>query len=340
MSRSLSYQFGGFSCTVVPAHRDSLAATDRSERFVVADTNTVEILSGQADHVLPSGESSKSWDELKSILDRLLEVDLSRDGVVIGVGGGVVTDIAAFAASVYMRGVRLVLVPTTLLAMVDAAFGGKTGVNLGGYKNIVGTFYPAGELRICIDVLSSLSEREYLSGLAEALKTGMLGDTRVFEAIEKERDSVLARDPDLLEDIVWRCIQVKGSIVEKDLRESGIRAHLNLGHTFAHALEACQGLGEWSHGEAVAWGLIRAMELGEDLGITDSGYAERVGAVLHAYGYRTEPIPGSADLIVDAMRKDKKRMSEALRFVVQKKLGETSVIQVEPEQVRALLAGK
>jgi len=340
MSRSLSYEFSGFSCTVVPAHRDALAATDRSERFVIADTNTVEIIGGRADHVLPSGEPSKSWDELKSILDRLLEVDLSRDGVVIGVGGGVVTDIAAFAASVYMRGVRLVLVPTTFLAMVDAAFGGKTGVNLGGYKNIVGTFYPAGELRICIDVLSSLSEREYLSGLAEAFKTGMLGDARVFEAIESERDRVLARDPELLEDIVWRCIQVKGSIVENDLRESGIRAYLNLGHTFAHALEACQGLGEWSHGEAVAWGLIRAMELGETLGITDAGYAARVAGVVQAYGYRTDPIPGSADRLVDAMRKDKKRMSEALRFVVQKNLGETSVIEVEPERVTALLAGK
>ena len=340
MSRALTYTFGAFPCSVVPVDRSQLVAADRRERFVVADTNTAAMAGGTPDYILAAGESSKNWDELKAILDRLLDTDMSRDGVVIGVGGGVVTDIAAFAASIYMRGVRLILVPTTLLAMVDAALGGKTGVNLAGYKNIVGTFYPAAELRICIAVLESLPEREYMSGLAEAIKTGMLGDAFVLDAIESNPDLIVARDGELLEEIVWRCIDVKGSIVEQDLRESGIRAHLNLGHTFAHALEATQGLGQWSHGEAVAWGLVRALELGLRLGVTSRAYASRVTALLTRYGYRTDPIPQAAGALVGAMRKDKKRMSETLRFVVQDELCVTSVVEVSADEVAALLAGK
>jgi 3-dehydroquinate synthase len=340
MAEHHTFTFGTYSCTVVPTTRSGLTAVQAEERFVLADSNTAVYTQDDPGMIIPAGEASKSWDRLRSILDRLLEADVSRTGVLVGVGGGVVTDIASLAASLYMRGIRLVLVPTSLLAMVDAALGGKTGIDLGGYKNLVGTFFPAEEVRICIDVLGTLPEREYRSGLAELLKTGMLGDPVVVEKLEAEPEAIAARDSELLEDLVWRCVMVKGGIVEQDLTESGVRAHLNLGHTFAHALEAIKGLGEWSHGEAVAWGLARATELGERLGITDKAYAERIRALLDRYEYRVERMPEVADRVVDAMRKDKKRRGSQMRFIVQASICDTSIVQVESDLVHAVLVGE
>jgi 3-dehydroquinate synthase len=308
----------------------------------IADSNTLRYLPQEAIAAdrqvkLQSGEGSKSWLTLERILSRFLEADLTRGDTVVGVGGGVVCDITAFAASLYMRGCDLVLIPTTLLAMVDAALGGKTGINFGGYKNMVGSFYPAREVRICPETLGTLSEREYLSGLAEVIKSAMLGDADLLTTLEQERERVLRRDPGLLRDIVGACVEIKGAIVERDLRETGERAHLNLGHTFAHALESVEGLGIWSHGEAVAWGLARAMELGVLEERTDEGYARRVRAILDAYGYRTDPIPGAARAIQNAMRRDKKRRGADVRFVLQEQLGSTFVAGVAPEHLEQVL---
>ncbi|MFW6288780.1 MAG: 3-dehydroquinate synthase, partial [Spirochaetota bacterium] len=303
-----TFAFGSHSCTVsVVPHRELHDGLDE-RTFCVADRSTARYLPERGIHlVLPAGEASKSWPELERILATMLESDLTRTSAVVGVGGGVVTDISAFAASVYMRGCRLILVPTTLLAMVDAAVGGKTGINFGGYKNMIGSFYPADEVRISTETLATLSEREYRSGLAEVIKTALLGDERLLALLEDEQPRVLGRESDLLAEIVWACASVKGEIVESDLTESGIRAYLNLGHTFGHALETVQGLGSWSHGEAVAWGIARAMELGVLAGITDRGYASRVRALLERYGYRINPLPEAAEAIRTAMQKDKKR---------------------------------
>jgi 3-dehydroquinate synthase len=289
--------------------------------------------------VLPAGEASKSWNELESILTAMLTADLTRDSSVVAVGGGVTTDLAALAASVYMRGCSLVLVPTTLLAMVDAALGGKTSVNFGGYKNMVGTFYPANEIRLCPDLLHTLPQREYLGGLAEAIKAAMLGDSELFDLLERESVRIKKRDDDLLNEVVWRCVMVKGATVETDLRETGIRAHLNLGHTFAHALESDKGLGSWSHGEAVAWGLARAMEAGLAAGLTEPEYAERVLSLLSAFDYRTGLLPEASDAMLAAMRKDKKRRGGSNRYVLQKSLCRTIVTELDDELVRSVLTG-
>jgi 3-dehydroquinate synthase len=310
------------------------------ERFILADSNTVRLLSEKADYVLPAGEESKVWARLEEILAAMLGADLSRDSTVVVVGGGVVADVGSLAASLYMRGARLILVPTTLLSMVDAALGGKTGVNFGGYKNLVGTFYPAEEVRIGIGFVESLPEREYRSGLAEVIKTGLLGDEEVVEILESRREAIADRDFEVLEEAVWRCILVKGAVVERDLREGGIRAHLNLGHTFAHALESVQGFGAWTHGEAVAWGIARAMELGVRLGVTEDEHADRVFRLLSQYGFRTELMPDAADSLVAAMRKDKKRQGPTMRFILQRDAQDTVIEEVEAEVIRAMLAGE
>ena len=334
-----TFAFGPHACRVRVVSRD--AVVDSAERaFTIADTNTVRFLpSASASVVLPSGESAKSWERLHATLVAMLNADLTRDATVIAVGGGVVCDLAACAASLYMRGCGLVLVPSTLLSMVDAALGGKTGVNLGGYKNMVGTFYPAKEVRICTSLLSGLPDREYSSGLAEVIKSGLLGDDALVRTLEEQRDLVIGRDQAILTDIVWRCIEVKGALVEADLTEQNVRAHLNLGHTFAHALESVAGLGEWSHGEAVAWGIARAMELGLQIGLTDAAYAARVVTLLRSYGYRIDPLPDLAGQIADAMRKDKKRRGATVRFVLQRSLGRTVVTEVDQRAVDSVLAG-
>jgi len=164
--------------------------------------------------------------------------------------------------------------------MVDAAIGGKTGVNFGAFKNLVGTFYPAREIRICLDFLVTLPEAEYRSGLAEVIKAAMLGDARLFELLESEPDAVRNRDPSVTEELVRRAVSVKAVHVREDLTEQGIRSHLNLGHTFAHALESVAGFGAVAHGDAVAWGIVQALRLGSALGITDPDYRERSEAAL------------------------------------------------------------
>ncbi len=333
-----TFQFGGYASTAMLLSPERLWDDLSDRAYPVADANTEAFLPpGRRFHEVPVGEQAKSWPELERLLSGLLAADLTRDASVVGVGGGVVCDLTALASSLYLRGCRLVLVPTTLLAMVDAALGGKTGINFGGFKNIVGTFYPASEVRICPHTLATLPEREYRSGLAEVIKTAMLGDAALLETLEREQERVLARDPALLEQAVWSCLGIKGSIVEADLTETGVRAHLNLGHTFAHALESVEGLGAWSHGEAVAWGLARAMELGRAAGVTDGAYARRVRELLVRYGYRVGPLPQAAQEIRAAMQKDKKRRGSLLRFVLQRELGETLVTEVDSPLVDRVL---
>jgi 3-dehydroquinate synthase len=279
---------------------------------------------------VPAGENSKSWEQAREILTRALQAGLDREGMIVGIGGGMVCDLAAFCASVYMRGCRLILVPTSLLAMVDASLGGKTAVNLEGLKNLVGTFYPAEEIRIRIDFLESLPDREFRSGLAEVIKTALLDDEELVTLLEVERERFLRRDLGLLSEAVRRCLIAKARVVEEDFHESGRRAILNLGHTFAHALEAASGLGVWTHGEAVAWGTARAARLGVLLGVTPGAHADRTLALLEAYGYRVESDAGvQPERLVAAMRADKKRRRGKLRLVLQRGIGDTVVQAVD-----------
>ncbi|HUV06799.1 MAG TPA: 3-dehydroquinate synthase family protein, partial [Spirochaetia bacterium] len=283
---------------------------DGASCLYIYDRNTFPLF-GKTDSdpvILPPGERGKGWRAVEAIHRAALDRGLGRDSIFLGVGGGIVCDITAFASSIYMRGNRLVLVPTTLLAMVDAAIGGKTGVNFRGYKNFIGSFYPAEGIHIFTQVLESLPEKEYRSGLAEVIKTALLGDAELFRILAEQMPGINARDRSILQDVIMRCVAVKGRIVEGDLREGGERAILNLGHTFGHALESVQRFRGLTHGEAVGWGIARAMELGVKLSLTDPGYADSVKDLLVRYGFRLTVTGLDPFSIVKAMRMDKKRI--------------------------------
>lgn len=308
--------------------------------LIVADSNTVGLL--DHDHnsmvvVVPPGESCKQPEVFTQLLAAFARCALTRDSVVAAFGGGAVTDLVAFAASVYMRGIRVVLVPTSLLAMVDAAIGGKTGIDFHGIKNLVGSFYPADQVRIRSDLIASLPQHEYRSGLGEVIKAAVLADTRLLELLEQQRDAVLARDRTVVAQLVRMAAQVKIDVVTRDFRETGERAHLNLGHTFAHALEAVAGLGTWTHGEAVAWGIARAMHLGSEVAATDARWVERVLRLLTAYGYTIQPADADAGAILTAMQLDKKRRKDGLRFVLQTGQHATGVYTASEDAVERAL---
>lgn len=333
------FSFGEFTTTVIFTGKAALEAELHDTALSVFDEHTAGLLALEPSKrvVLPAGESAKSWPQVERILERGFEEGLSRRDTIAGVGGGVVCDMTAFAASVYMRGCGLTLVPTTLLAMVDASLGGKTGINFGGYKNMVGSFFPASRILVAPELLETLPEREYRSGLAEVIKTAAIGDAALFRLLSAKRTAVLERDRTTVREIVRRCVRVKGSIVEQDLREHGKRAFLNLGHTFGHALESVTGFGTYSHGEAVAWGIGKALELGCALGVTNPAYADRVHRLLLEYGFPLSVEGVSPDTLLEAMRMDKKKNRDGVVFVLQKKLCDTFTQPVEPGAVRTVL---
>jgi len=284
-------------------------------------------------YVLPAGEQFKNSDSLLKLAEWALSRGASRGTTFIAVGGGVVCDITAFLSSMYMRGGPAILVPTTLLAMVDAALGGKTGIDFQGYKNILGSFHPAQEIRVFPEVLQSLPESEYLSGLGEVIKHALLRDSDLLELLQNRKSDIDRRDPKVLEEIIFKSQLVKQWYIEQDPYDQDIRGHLNLGHTFAHALESISGFSEWSHGQAVAWGIGRAMQLGLVLGLTSQEYADQVSALLHMYGYRLNSVAQDAELLLSAMQKDKKKKDGQVRFILQSDHGCTSYQTASSEAV-------
>lgn len=286
---------------------------------------------------LTPGEQSKTWTSVERIVSAAIDRGLGRDARFFAVGGGVVCDITAFAASVYMRGCGLVLVPTTLLAMVDAAIGGKTGIDHRSLKNIVGTFYPAREVRICPATLHTLSQREYRSGLAEVIKHAMLGDSVLFNTLRNDRERILSRDEYLLRDLVPQAAMVKVRVVEQDFREGGLRMHLNLGHTFGHALETITGFKTYTHGEAVAWGIATALRAGVNLRVTDPEYAATVCELLSSYGYNLSISDVSVGDLAEAMQHDKKNTGGRVRLILQEELGRTKTHAVPKSELTLLL---
>ena len=275
--------------------------------------------------VLPPGEGAKTWASVERILKTALDAGLGRDAFFIAIGGGVVSDLTAFAASVYMRGARLCLIPTSLLGMVDAALGGKTGIDLFGIKNLAGTFYPASLICLALESLSSLPPGEWKSGMAELIKAAVIEDDgTLFARMQALKDGMVPGS-DLdggggLLDALARGVAIKGRIVEADPQETGSqRALLNLGHTFGHALEASAGLGRISHGEAVAWGMVRAGALGRALGITPAGREQAVRELILAYGYEIRsphPLMGDREGFMRALGGDKKKKDGKAVFVV------------------------
>jgi 3-dehydroquinate synthase len=312
--------------------------------FLVCDTNTEPLAAdfmGSRDVprcVLPPGEKAKGWASVETILRLAKEAGLARDGLFIAVGGGVISDMTAFAASVYMRGAQLALVSTTLLGMVDAALGGKTGFDLFDIKNLAGTFFPASLVYMPLESLGTLSRGEWKSGLAELIKTALLDKNdrngEFLSLLVSLRDGFLTHERpedflaeyyDKILECISRSVLIKGRIVEADPRETGKeRALLNLGHTFAHALESAAGLGRLSHGEAVAWGMVRAGELGLALGITPRERAETIRTLLGSYGYEISaphPLIRDRGFFLRALEGDKKKRGGNLSFVVPSREG-------------------
>ena len=271
--------------------------------------------------VLPDGEAHKSLATLASVLDALVDARAARDTTVVALGGGVVGDIAGFAAAAYMRGVNFVQVPTTLLAQVDSSVGGKTGVNHPGGKNLIGAFHQPQCVLIDTDTLETLPDRELAAGLAEVIKYGAIVDAEFFDWLERNVDELVARNPEALASAIARSCELKAEVVSADEREAGRRAILNFGHTFGHAIERCQGYGDWLHGEAVAAGMLMAARLsgipGKDI--------ERIRSLNERAGLPTEPPPIAATDMMAAMGLDKKVLGNRIRFVVLDELGSARV---------------
>jgi len=270
---------------------------------------------------LPDGEEFKTLETATSILDALVQARAGRDTTVIALGGGVVGDITGFAAACYMRGVAFIQVPTTLLAQVDSSVGGKTGVNHPKGKNLIGAFHQPKIVMIDTDTLSTLPDRELRAGLAEVIKHGAIADRTFFEWLELNMEALLAKDPDALAHAVQRSCEIKAEVVAADERESGRRAILNFGHTFGHAIEHCQGYGDWLHGEAVAAGMVMAGELSG----LDGDDKLRLQRLVASAGLPTAPPSAGSKVLRDAMGLDKKVQHKQMRFVLLKALGESYI---------------
>ncbi|MEX2175958.1 MAG: 3-dehydroquinate synthase [Pirellulaceae bacterium] len=277
--------------------------------------------------VVPAGEPSKSVAAAECLWHELVELRADRKTVVVAVGGGVVGDLAGFVAATYGRGLAFVQVPTTLLAQVDSSVGGKVGINLPSAKNMVGAFWqPAGVL-IDLDLLATLPDREYRSGLAEVVKYGVILDADFFAYLERHVTELNARDPDVLEHVVARSCRLKADVVEQDEREqTGARAVLNYGHTFCHAIETVSGYGVYLHGEAVAIGMVCATRLAQRLGRIESDLAERQQALLGALGLPVAIAGLDHQALLDAMQRDKKVERGQLRFVLPNRLGHVELV--------------
>jgi 3-dehydroquinate synthase len=323
----------------------SLPELSKAEKaFVVADPTVaaayLEPLAGglgpsalRVVHLgVPAGEEAKSLQTVAAVHRQLATLEAHRDDVVIALGGGSVGDLAGFVAATYMRGVRLVQVPTTLTAQVDAAIGGKTGVNLPEGKNLVGAFHQPVAVLADVATLSTLPDREYRSGLAEVAKYGLAVEPRLLELLEARSDAVVARDPVVMQDLVARCVRIKARIVAADERDRGARLTLNYGHTLGHALERLDEFSGRSHGEAIAVGMMFAARLSEAMGTAPSGLSARHAGTLRLLGLEPDGALPSSDRILDAMRMDKK-FRGGLRFVLLEDIGRPIVVDDVPEDV-------
>ncbi len=332
-------------------------ANDGRRRFFVTDSTVAsldcmksfmsqfsdEVHENDALCILGSGEKYKTIESVLRIVEAAVKAGFTRKDVFVGIGGGVISDITAFAASIFKRGAKVQFVPTTLLSMVDAAIGGKTGCDYDNVKNIIGTFYPAEKLYYFPEFIKSLPENQYNSGLAEAFKTALLFDSDMYEIFKRKAGLINSRDTATMVDIIKRCASAKAKIVEEDFTEQGVRAYLNLGHTFGHALESVAGLGSITHGAAVAWGIGRAAELSYKLDLCSSKYKDDILDILDFYGWdnKSQPscIQGGAigERLISVMHKDKKNLSDKIRIIMQKELCDTFIQEIDDKTILSVL---
>src|SRR4029077_20608440 len=297
--------------TVAPPSLPALSATLQARR-------TIEV-------TLPDGEAHKTLVNLSRVLDVLVANRFGRDCAVLALGGGVVGDLAGFAAASYQRGVAFVQVPTTLLAQVDSAVGGKTGVNHPGGKNLIGAFHQPAAVLIDTRTLTSLPARELRAGLAEVIKYGLICDAALFAWLEANLDALLAGEPGALAHIIRRSCEIKAAVVGRDEREAGERALLNLGHTFGHALESATSYKEWLHGEAVGAGLVMAAAMSRECGLMTAADSERVRRLVERAGLPIHIASVTPEEALEHMRIDKKVIDGRLRLVLLRRIGEAFV---------------
>lgn len=343
-------------------YNSPLSFTSDDNVIYITDSNTSCLLkkevgySSNISHLeLEVGEEHKSFESVEKILSFAIEHKIDREGTFVGIGGGVLLDVVGFASSIYMRGIASVYVPTTLLAMVDASIGGKTAINFGSFKNIVGTFYAPKEVYILEQYLESLSYAQYMSGLAEIIKISLINSPDIYKKIKHNVAKIQNRCMTGFIEIIKTAIEGKIRVIKKDFREKNIRAHLNLGHTFAHALEELLEFRDITHGEAVAWGISRALSLGLLLGKTCDAYARDVLATLENLGYETSPIPKALleklkncnnrsgkiyrkeeipNLFIEKMEMDKKSRHGKINFVLQENLGKTFIFEASKDNIK------
>ena len=313
---------GGFDLSEYVTGGDCLIVSNETVAPLYLDALRANLGGKVVDSMsLADGEAHKNIATMEAVLDKLVDCRANRDTTLIALGGGVVGDITGFAAACYMRGVAFIQVPTTLLAQVDSSVGGKTGVNHPQGKNLIGAFHQPKIVLIDTDTLATLPDRELKAGLAEVIKYGAIADAGFFAWLETNMEALLARDPEALAHAVRRSCELKADVVAEDERETGRRAILNFGHTFGHAIEHCQGYGEWLHGEAVAAGMVMAAML-SDIGKED---VARLIDLLRRAGLPVKPPAIGADAMTDAMGMDKKVLGKQLRFVLLKQLGDAFV---------------
>jgi len=311
--------------TIAPLYLDKVAAPLRASGREVVPI------------ILPDGEEYKNWESLNLVFDALLANKCDRKTTLVALGGGVIGDLTGYAAASYMRGVPFVQIPTTLLSQVDSSVGGKTGINHPLGKNMIGAFYQPRAVIADTATLDTLPDRELSAGLAEVIKHGAILDAVYFDWIERNIAKLVARDHDALAHAIARSCEIKADVVKRDEREGGLRAVLNFGHTFGHAIENGLGYGEWLHGEAVGCGMVMAADLSHRMGLVDRATVERVRALARAAGLPTVAPDLGNERWVELMAVDKKNEGGAIKFILLKPLGSPSITTAPREQLQATL---
>jgi len=344
---------GRYSIHIGPGRLDALASAMPADatRIALVSNPTVAVLYGERAEAalkttgkpvlritLPEGENHKDWPTLNLIFDALLGNGFDRRSVLVALGGGVIGDMTGFAGAAYMRGIRFVQVPTTLLAQVDSSVGGKTGINHPLGKNMIGAFHQPVAVEIDTDVLATLPAREISAGLAEVIKYGLILDADFFAWCEASAAALRALEPAALAYAIYRSCELKAQVVSQDERERGLRAILNLGHTFGHAIESGLGYGVWLHGEAVGCGLVQAAELSAELTGFSRADVTRVRQLVEAIGCPVWAPDLGVQRWLDLMRVDKKAEGGEIRFVLMKRIGQAHVQGAPQDAVHRVLA--
>lgn len=328
-----------YSKIVIGSVRESLALLQSDNTAIfITDSNVYPLykdIIGKNNHIIiGTGEQNKTLDTVSDIFKELLRMGADRSSFIIGLGGGIVTDITGFAASTYMRGCRFGFIPTTLLSQVDASVGGKNGVNFERYKNMVGTFNQPDFVICAPELLSTLPEREIRGGMAEIIKMGLIGDEKLFETMVKARYEGIMNDKELLKRLIFRAIEMKAEIVGRDEKEQGERKKLNLGHTLAHAIEKSSTL--FHHGEAVAIGLCMAAAVSQALGKITQEQQKEIERAITGLG-----LPTTCDIdketLFEALKSDKKKEADAISFIVMNGIGNSEIIKLKFDDLYTIL---